>query len=98
MTDMSEATSLKSLTHLLYSNIEAVLMTSRNLHTPLFRTADDFISISHAHSHWLLDDAIDTMVDAPEGDLGMETTLRRNTDKLWFALFKHELIVSIAFD
>ena len=96
--NLAETTGLQGLAHLLNGHIEAVLVAGGHLHTLLLAAADDLLSVVHVHSHGLFDDDIDAVVDAVEGDLGMDAALGGDGRQGYVVFRQHLLIVGVALD
>ena len=96
--NLTEAACLQRLAHLLNGHIEAVLVAGGHLHALLLAAADDLLGVVHVHSHGLFDDDIDTVVDAVEGDLGVDAALGGDGCQGNVVFRQHLLIVGIALD
>ena len=60
--------------------------------------ADDLLGVVHVHGHGLFDDDIDAVVDAVEGDLGVDAALGGDRRQRDVVFRQHLLIVGVALD
>ena len=94
----AETAALQSPAQLLHRHIEAVLMARGHLHALLGAAADDLLGVVHGHGHGLLDDDVDAVVDAVEGDLRVDTALGGDAGQGDVILGDHLLVVGVALD
>ena len=96
--NLAEAAGLQRLTHLLNGHIEAVLVAGGHLHMLFLTAANDLLGVVHVHSHGLFDNDIDTVVDAVEGDLGVDAALGGDGRQGDVVFRQHLFIVGVALD
>ena len=98
MGNLSEATRFQRPAGFLHRNVETILMAGGNLHALFFTAADDLLRVIHGHSHGLLNDNVDAMIDAVQRDFGVKAGLGGNTDKGNIIFRQHLLVVGVTSD
>ena len=82
MRQLPEAPLLDGPPQLLDGQIEAILVAGSHLDALLLCHGDDLVGILHGHSHWLLDDDVDSSRNALKRDLGVLATLGGDANEL----------------
>ena len=87
------------MAQLLHRHVKAVLVAGGNLNVLFLAAADDLVRVIHIHGHGLFDDDVHPRVDAGEGDLGVDATLRGDGGQLQAGMiFQQLFIVCVAGD